>query len=485
MRISRGIGAPANRYHPGPLVSKRSLRVSKRVWIGRFVVSCAMCLGVCAPARAQDAPIAFVGAQILPVDGPPIENGILIVQDGKIVSVGPVASTTIPADMYTIDVTGKVIMPGLVDTHSHIGGIGGADGSGPIQPGVRVYDSINAHDSGFQRALSGGLTTLNIMPGSGHLSSGQTVYVKLRLGTDDPKTIEHIAYQFPDGSPMGGLKMANGTNSIREDSKSGFPGTRAKSAFLVREAYIKAQEYRDKIKAAGDDTSKMPPRDLNLETMVQAMDGERIVHHHTHRADDILTVIRLSKEFGFPVVLHHVSEAWAVADEIAAAGVPCSVILVDSPGGKLEAKNMSFETGGILERAGVLVAYHTDDWITDSRLFLRMGALGIRGGMTRETALKALTLNGAKILRLDDRIGSITPGKDADLVILSGDPFSVYTRVEQTWVEGKKVFDLSNPTDALYAEGGYGAVHDSVPYFCCFDHLIHGDNADHAHEGGE
>jgi imidazolonepropionase-like amidohydrolase len=181
-----------------------------------------------------------------------------------------------------------------------------------------------------------------------------------------------------------------------------------------------------------------------------------------------MTVLRLSKEFGFRVVLHHVSEGWKVADEIAAAGAPCSIIIVDSPGGKLEAINLVYETGAILEKAGVLVAYHTDDWITDSRVFLRSPALGIRAGLSREAALASVTLAGAAMLDLDDRIGSLEPGKDADFIVLSGDPFSVYTKVLETWVEGEKVFDRSNPDDRLYAVGGYGAGHDQDElYLCC------------------
>ena len=212
-----------------------------------------------------------------------------------------------------------------------------------------------------------------------------------------------------------------------------------------------------------------PPRDIGLDALVEVLEGKRIVHHHTHRHDDIMTVMRLAKEFNFRVVLHHVSEGWMVAKEIARAGVPCSIILVDSPGGKLEAVNLVFKTGGILERAGVKVAFHTDDWITDSRVFLRMAALGVRGGMSREGALKALTLHGAQMLDLGDRIGSLEVGKDADFVMLSGDPFSVYTKVLETWVEGAKVFDRSDPKDYLYAVGGYGAGEDVKPYLCCQD----------------
>jgi imidazolonepropionase-like amidohydrolase len=418
---------------------------------------------------AQERPQAFVGARIIRIEGDEIPSGVLVIEKGKIVAVGAVGEVQIPEGANQVDVAGRVIMPGLVDTHSHIGGsggLGGADGSGPIQPGVRIYDSINVHDSGFKRAVAGGLTTLNIMPGSGHLISGQTLYAKLRLAHPKPKKIDQLFIVDGDGAPLGGLKMANGTNSQHEPP---FPGTRGKSAFLVREQYIKAREYQDKISRAAGDPAKLPPRDLNLEALVEAMKGKRIVHHHTHRHDDIMTVLRLAQEFNLHVVLHHVSDGWKVADEIAAAHVPCSVIVIDSPGGKLEARYSRFETGGILEKAGVLTAFHTDDWITDARVFRRSAALAVRAGMSRAGALKALTLAGAEMLGLEKRIGSLAPGKDADFAILENDPLSVYCKTLETWVEGVKVFDRSDPADHLYAVGGYGAGHDQSPYLCCFD----------------
>ncbi len=431
----------------------------------------------------QNGPTAFVGARVIPIAGQPIESGTLIVRDGKIVSLGPTASTPVPGGATRIDCAGKTIMPGLIDTHCHIGGIGGADGSAPIQPDVRIYDSLNIRDSGFRRAVAGGITTENIMAGSGHLLSGQTVYVKLRHIRDAAK-IEDIVYKNADGSIAGGMKMANGTNSIGAPP---FPGTRGKSAALVREQYVKAQEYAGKLQRATKtdaggkasiDPEKAPVRDLAMEALGDVLSGKKIVQHHTHRSDDIMTVLRLAQEFHFRVVLHHVSEAWKIAPEIAAAdtgwsskgirGTPVSAILVDSPGGKLEASEMMWETGGILEKAGVTVAFHTDDWITDSRLLLRSAALAVRAGMSREAALAALTLSGAKMLDLESRIGSLEAGKDADFIVLSGDPLSIYTRVEQTWVEGEKVFDLADPKDHLYAVGGYGAGHDQAPYLCCY-----------------
>jgi len=418
-------------------------------------------------ASAQAAPQAFTGALVIPVDGPEIPNGIVLVDDGKIVAVGSAAAVRLSADVELIDMSGKVIMPGLVDTHSHIGGFRAADSSAPIQPGVRILDALNVFDAGYRRAVAGGLTTLNVMPGSGHLSSGQTIYLKMRrVGQGAVLDPEGLAYLHEDGRVMGGLKMANGTNSQR---KPPFPGTRGMSAFLVREQFIKAREYMAEVEAAGDDDTKMPPRDLGLETLAEVLRGERVVHHHTHRADDIMTVLRLREEFGFEVVLHHTSEGWKVADEIAAAGVPASIIMIDSPGGKLEAVELRFETGAMMAEAGVMIAYHTDDWITDSRLFFRSAALGVRAGLSREEALRSLTINGASMLGLDDRVGSLTPGKDADFIVLDGDPLSVYTKILETWVEGVRVFDRNDPADRLHAEGGQGAGKDQEPFFCCYD----------------
>ena len=238
---------------------------------------------------------AFIGAHIIPIAGEEIEEGVLLIEDGKISAIGKTDEVTVPAGAKQVDAKGKTIMPGLICTHSHIGGIGAADGSGPIQPGVRVLESLNVRDSGFRRALAGGLTTLNIMPGSGHLISGRTIYVKLRFADGPPAKIDDIFIRDDGGKPLGGLKMANGTNSIRD---APFPGTRGKSAFLVREQYIKAREYQAKIERAGDDADKMPARDLHLETLVEAMQGKRIVHHHTHRHDD---KIGIQHGLGIPV----------------------------------------------------------------------------------------------------------------------------------------------------------------------------------------
>ncbi|MBS1948787.1 MAG: amidohydrolase family protein [Bacteroidetes bacterium] len=404
-------------------------------------------LGAALSGNAQDKPVVIKGALVYTVSGKPIEKGILIVQNGKIVSVGD-ENMPVPADAQVIDASNKVVIPGIVDTHSHIGGPAGGDNSSPLNPEVRVLDAVNPESSGFMKALAGGITTVNIMPGSGHLMSGQTIYVKLR----ESKTIEGML-EVNEKGLYGGMKMANGTNSMR--GANGFPGTRAKSAALDRELFLKAVEYKNKVDSAKGNPAKMPARDLGMEALVEVLEGKRIVHFHTHKMNDVLTVLRLQKEFGFRVVLHHVSEAWKVVDEIAKAGVPCSIINLDAPGGKLEAMNVSPKNCALLEKAGVPVAIHTDDPITDSRFLIRSAAMAVKEGLPREKALEALTLSGARMLDLGSRVGSLEKGKDADFVILSGDPFSVYTHVEQTWVEGKKRFDRSNPADKLFAVGGY------------------------------
>jgi imidazolonepropionase-like amidohydrolase len=401
------------------------------------------------PVAAQERPTVFRGARLIPITTAPIEDGVLVVQGGKILAVGESGKVSIPANAIVHEVKGKVIMPGLVDTHSHIGGGDGGDRSAPIHGDVRILDAIDARNDKIQQAQAGGLTTVNVMPGSGHLMSGQTAYLKLR----DGRTIYDLLLCRDVLTEIcGGMKLANGTNPR---GQAPFPGTRAKAAALVRTKFVRAQEYREKVRAAKGDASKLPARDLELEALAEILDGRRVVHFHTHRHDDILTALRLREEFGFRMVLQHVSEAWKIADEIAASGVPASIIVLDSPGGKLETAELSSTNGVALERAGALVGFHTDDGVTDSRFFLRSAGLAVREGMSRDAALYAMTMAGARMLDLQDRVGSLDGGKDADFIVLSGDPLSVYTRVEQTWVEGTKVFDLSDPRDRAFAVGGF------------------------------
>lgn len=414
-----------------------------------FMNLCAILLFVMMTAVAQERPHVFEGAEIIPIAGETIPNGVLVIQNGTITAVGEAGRVSIPRNAERVDLSGKVIMPGLVDTHSHIGEGDGGDRSAALHPDVRILDTIDPRSKTFRKAAAGGLTSINIMPGSGLLMSGQTVYVKPKPAN----TIEEMLIIVDEETGIyGGLKMANGTNPLRSD---GTPGTRAKSAAMVRELFLKAQEYKGKVEAANGDPGEMPSRDLQMETLVEVLEGKRMVHNHTHRHDDILTAIRLADEFGYRMVLQHVSEGWKVAGEIAASGYPASIIALDSPGGKLEAINLLNINGAALEEAGAEVAFHTDDPIVDSRFFLRSAAMGVREGMSRQKALEALTIAGARMMDIDDRTGSLEAGKDADFIILSGDPFSVYTHVEQTWIEGEKIWDRNIPEDREYATGGY------------------------------
>jgi imidazolonepropionase-like amidohydrolase len=420
-----------------------------------------------APAR-EDTLIAYKGARIHTCAGPVIERGVLVVQNGKIVTIGAENAVAIPKGAVVRDVTGKTIIPGLVDTHSHIGimgrpSAGSSDGNemtNPVQPGLRALDAINPNDPGIKMAVAGGVTTANIMPGSGNAIGGQTLYVKLRGAVID-------AMRVLRGLVLGGIKFANGENPIGAYGKKGAaPMTRMKVAALQREQLLKAREYKrqwDAYNQSIKDGKKVnqPDRDLAMEPLVEVLEKKRTVHFHCHRADDIMTAVRLMEEFGFELVLQHCTEGYRVAEELAKRKMWVSLTLIDSPGGKPEVLGLLEENAAILAKAGAKVAINTDDFITESRFFLRTGAIAVRGGMSEETALKALTLHGAEMLHLEDRCGSLEKGKDADFVVLSGAPFSVYTQVLETYIEGDKVFDRANHRDWTYQAGGF-ALPDSA-----------------------
>jgi imidazolonepropionase-like amidohydrolase len=389
----------------------------------------------------------------------PIEGGILAVENGKITFVGlPPDGRLNENDAEVRDLKGAVIIPGLVDTHSHIGvyarphvpaNSDGNEMSGPVQSGVRAIDALQPDDPGIRMAVAGGVTTANVMPGSGNVIGGQTLYVKLR-----GRTVEEmrITGKLPDGPEiLGGLKMANGENPKGYGrNKQQAPFTRMKVAALQREQFVKAKEYKAK-KDAGEKVE----RDVNLEPLVEVLEKKRTVHFHCHRADDLMTAIRVSEEFGFELVLQHATEGYRVASVLSQKRIPVSLTLVDSPGGKAEVMGLLEENAAILEKAGVQVAINTDDSVTESRFYLRTGAIAVRGGLSEHAALKALTLTAAELLHLDHRVGSLEKGKDADFVILSGKPFSTYTHVLATYIDGKKVFDAADPAQVGYRDGGF------------------------------
>ncbi len=442
-----------------------------------FVVPLACLSGV----SAAEAPAqVYRGATVLTVSRGEIRDADFVVQDGKFLAVGKRGESAIPSKAQIHNLDGKVVIPGLVDTHSHIGIYprpaveahqDGNEMTGPVQAGIRALDAIWPDDPGIRMALAGGVTTANIMPGSGNVIGGQTLYVKLR-----PGPITNMMVR--PGTPEGGLKMANGENPKRAyGGKNQAPGTRMRLAAIQREQFMKALDYRRKWQAYRKELEKAkanppvkdkeaktdaqskepaePEHDLALESLVEVLDRKRTVHFHSHRADDLMTVVRLAEEFGFEVVLQHGTEGYKVADELAKRKIPVSLTIPDSPGGKPEVDDLIEQNAAILERAGVKLAINTDDFITESRFLLRTASLAMRGGLSEASALKALTLNPAEMLHLEKRIGSIEPGKDADFVVLSGRPFSVYSQVLQTYIEGQKRYDRGDDNQASYAVGGF------------------------------
>jgi imidazolonepropionase-like amidohydrolase len=416
-------------------------------------------------SKAQET-VVYKAAHVLTAAGEPIANGFVLAKGGKIVAVGNAADLkAIEGNLKEIDLGDVTIIPGLVDTHSHIGlysrpGVAansdGNEMSGPVQPGVRAMDSIDPNDPGIRMATAGGVTVANIMPGSGNVIGGQTLYVKLR--GEGVEAMRVVA----DGV-LGGLKMANGENPKGYGRRGAAPFTRMKVASLQREQFVKAREYQKKWQAYREKIAKgekavAPDSDPSLEPLVEVLERKRTVHFHCHRSDDLMTALRIAQEFDFEIVLQHATEGYRIADELAKRKIPVSLTLIDSPGGKAEVMGLIEENAAILAKAGVLVAINTDDSITESRFLLRTGSLAVRGGMSGADALKALTINGAKMLHLDKKLGSLEAGKDADFVVLSGSPFSIYTQVLATYIDGVKVFDRSNPRDRSYQAGGFAVA---------------------------
>lgn len=420
---------------------------------------------------ALAAPHAFVGATVHPVSGPPIEGGVVLVVDGRITAVGGPDSVTVPAGATTHDLTGRHLVPGLIDLHSHIGGGRLHEALGVAMPAVAAVDAIDPTHPSIQRAQAGGITTANIMPGSGKLMGGQTAYVALKdtAIVDEMLVCKGAARGVSPDAPVrraricGGVKMAAGTNPQGPGKD---PRSRMGAAFLQREALSKGKERL----AAWTRWEETKPKkrapmkpELEGDAMADIVSGARTVHLHAHRADDIITGLRLREEFGIDLVLQHGSEGFKVADRIAAAGVPVAINVLDTPGGKEETLERRLDNPALLHEAGVTVALITDDPVQDSRLLLRTGGLAVRGGLPVDVALRALTLTPARIMGIDADTGSLEAGKEADLAVLSGPPFSAWTLVEQTWVDGVQVFDRADPAQARFATGGDAISPGRVP----------------------
>ncbi|GAA4892526.1 imidazolonepropionase-like amidohydrolase [Stackebrandtia albiflava] len=381
--------------------------------------------------------IAFTGATILPIDGDRIDDGVVIIEGGRIAAVGG-SGTPIPAGAEIRDVSGKWIVPGLVDAHVHLGtseegeGWAGNDTNEmtePVTAHVRALDAINPADLGFGDAVASGVLAVNVNPGSGNPIGGQTVAIKT-VG----RTVDEMAMRTPSG-----LKSALGENPKRvygEQKKT--PSTRLGTAAVIRGAFVDAQNYQAKLAAA--EPGKPVDRDLKLEALSRVLNREIPWRQHCHRADDIATAMRIAEEFGYELVLDHGTEAHLLADIIAEKGIPVIIGPLMVSRTKVEVRNRSIANPGKLAAAGVTIAITTDHPVVPIGNLIHQAALAVKEGLDRDEAMRALTITPATIMGVADRIGSLTPGKDADFCVWSGDPLDLYSRVEVAYVEGAEVY---------------------------------------------
>jgi imidazolonepropionase-like amidohydrolase len=393
-------------------------------------------------------------ATIMTESGKGTIKGSILVRDGKIAEVGE--NVLVPAGATVIDAAGQWVIPGIIDCHSHIAGDGNInEGSVSVSSMVNIKDIINPEDVAIYRALAGGVTTANILHGSANSIGGQTIVLKMRWGTDAQGMI------FEGAKP--GIKFALGENPKRAGNPQGgrgataqparYPATRMGVEDTIREAFNDAVAYKaewDKydaaVKAGGHPT---PPRkDLKLEALKEVLEGKRYVHAHCYRADEILMLIRVADDYGFKIrTFQHVLEGYKVAKEIAAHGAGASTFS-DWWGFKMEAYDAIPYNAAIMAKKGVVVSLNSDDAELMRRLNTEAAKAMKYGGMTREEALAMVTLNPAKQLGVDNRVGSIEVGKDADLVIYDKDPLSTMSKVQKVMIDGTKYFDRdSNVSD--------------------------------------
>ncbi|HEY2289313.1 MAG TPA: amidohydrolase [Thermoanaerobaculia bacterium] len=402
-------------------------------------------------------PVLITNATVLTATGERIERGSVLMRGGKIAAVG--ASVQAPADATVVDGTGKWVTPGVIDAHSHLGVYpspgddANADGNEATDPDtaqVWAEHSVWPQDPQFPLALAnGGVTTMQILPGSANLFGGRSVTVK------NVPSRGVYGMKFP-GAPYG-LKMACGENPKRVyGSKGRAPSTRMGNVAGYRAAWIKAQKYRDdwaeyhrKVEAGKE--AQRPDRDLQLETLAGVLDGDVLVQNHCYRADEMLTMIDIAKEFGYKIAaFHHAVEAYKIADVLAANGI-CSDIWADWWGFKLEAFDGIRENAALLQKAGACVVIHSDSAVGTQRLnqeAAKAMAAGNRMGihLREEDAIRWLTINPAKSIGVDKQTGSLEPGKMADVVLWSGDPFSVYSRPEKVYIDGALAYDRNDPS---------------------------------------
>lgn len=406
-----------------------------------------------APLPRQDTLI--VDATVLDGAGHRFEHASLLMRDGKIVALSTQAVAA-PAGAVTIDAKGRWVTPGIIDVHSHDGDFAApftsldaensdvSEISDPLTPNVWAEHSITVQDPSFARARAGGVTTLQILPGSNNLIGGRSVVLKNVPAT----TVQ--AMKFP-GAPYG-MKLACGENPKYAFGEKGkFPSSRMGNVAGVRAAFLVAAEYRKKwLDYVSGKHGKPPEDDLKEDTLAGVLDGDIRVHWHCYRADDMATLFDVAKEAGFRIdAFHHAVEAYKIP-QLFVANRTCAVVWSDWWGYKMEALDGIRENAAFVDAAGACVALHSDSPWLGQRLPLEAAkalAAGRRAGLDirAEHAIAWVTLNSAKVLGLDAQTGSLEPGKNADAVIWSGDPFSVYTKADQVFIDGALVYDRANP----------------------------------------
>jgi imidazolonepropionase-like amidohydrolase len=378
--------------------------------------------------------LAITNGKLFTVTHGMIEEGTALISKGKFVAVG--SGLTIPLGAQVIDAAGRHVYPGLVDAHTHHGVH--ADNAGPesndvnemvdpITPQVRALDGLNWFDPAFDGAVANGITTVNVVPGSANVIGGQGVAIKTW-----GKNLAGRILMEPSG-----VKMALGENPKRVyGGKKKTPSTRLGNAAVMREAFVQTRNYlRKREKGEGE-------RDLRWEILGDVLDGKIPARCHAHRADDILTALRISREFDFQLTIEHCTEGHFVADELAAAGVKCTLGPLLTGRSKQELKDRSLDAALGLERAGVVFGFTTDHPVIPNYSLPLCAAYAVGAGMSREGALRALTLDAARVIGLQDRIGSLDAGKDADCFIADGDLLDPRTRVLTTLVDGQVAWSL-------------------------------------------
>jgi imidazolonepropionase-like amidohydrolase len=381
--------------------------------------------------------VAIVGGRVVPIEGDPIERGTVLVEDGRITAVGG-PDLTVPDGATTVQAEGTWVLPGFIDAHAHVGvweegeGWAGDDVNEMTEPNtahVRAVDAINPADIGFRDAIGGGVLAVNVNPGSGNPIGGQTVALKCW-----GRTVDDMVLRQPSG-----LKSALGENPKRVyGERKQTPQTRLGTAAVIRDAFTKAGNYM--AKWANPEAGKPPERDLKMEALAMVLRREIPWRQHSHRADDIATAMRIAEEFGYQLVIDHGTEAHLIADLIAAAGIPVVIGPLFTSRSKVELRNRSLANPGRLAAAGVTIAITTDHPVVPINFLIHQATLAVKEGLDPATALRALTINPARIAGVADRLGSIEPGKDADLCLWSGDPLDVMSRVERAYVGGTEVY---------------------------------------------